>query len=193
MTALSTTVTKTNVLAGAGSMFVGLAANVVWPLDAEINTSPTFSGGWSEAGATSGGLTTTVTQTMFAKRVDQVPDILGHVVTERSIVAATSFAEATLRNMAYAVNASMPASGTGYSGKLSLTPGQPAIFPVDLAVIIDGYAPGIQKKRRFIGRIVNSVEAVAYAQTKDNLSLIPVTFSCLYVDSVTSPCTWIDE
>lgn len=193
MSVPTTTVTKTDVLAGPAQLFVGLANGVVWPLPAEINSSPTLSGGWKDVGATSGGLTTTVTQTMFQMFVDQVPDLLGNRVTQRIVAVNTSLAQATLDNMAYAVNASPPLSGTGYSKRLDLTPGQPAMFPVDLAIIVDGYAPGTNKKRRFWARIVNSIEAVASAQTKDGLVLIPVTFNALYVDSTTSPATWIDE
>lgn len=193
MSTPTTTITRTEVLAGPAQIFVGLADNVVWPLPAEINSSPTLSGGWRDVGATSGGTTTTVTQTMFQMVVDQVPDVLGNRLTTRAVAVATSLAQASLDNIAVAVNASAPVSGTGFSKRLDLTPGQAAVFPVDLAVIIDGYAPGVNKKRRFLIRRCNSVEAVAIGQLKDGLTIVPVTFSALYVDATTSPTTWIDE
>jgi len=44
-----------------------------------------------------------------------------------------------------------------------------------------------------VARRVNSVEPVGSSFVKDGVTLIPVTFTALYIDNVTSPVLWKDE
>lgn len=190
----SSTVTRTNVLAGPGQLWYGVYPTATFPADTAVNLGVAASAGWTDAGGTDGGLTVTTNQSFFDKRVDQIPDSLGKVMTERAVQVSTSLAEGTLENLALALNVD-PAditSGAGFK-KLSLVPGQAAMIPDEFSVIVDGWAPGTAKRRRALIRRVNSIENVESAYQKDGLWLIPVTFEALYVDSVTSPVAWVDE
>jgi hypothetical protein len=191
----STTVTRTNLLAGPGQLWWDLAESATMPLDSEIGQP--LAGTWNEAGATNGGLNTQVQQTMFALEIDQSPDPVGHRLQSRQIQVATSLAEATLDNLAVALNHD-PAGiqdlvGPPAARKFELEVGEDAMFPVELAIVVDGWAPGTGKMRRVATRRCNSVEQVASAYQKDGQYLIPVTFTALFVDNVTSPISWTDE
>lgn len=197
------TVTRTNVLAGPGQLWYGIYGTAVLPSDSDVdlalNDIPSISGGWTDAGATSEGLTVVTNQSFFEMRVDQVPDKLGHRLTERDIAVNTNLAEGTFENLCLAFNvnpASAITSGAGWR-KLQLVPGQAAMVPEELSVIVDGWAPsdadGTPRMRRVILPRVNSIENVEAGYMKDGLFVIPVSISALYVDANTSPVTWIDE
>jgi hypothetical protein len=186
----SATVTRTNILAGPGAIYSG-AVGAVEPTDAAVNTTPQASA-WTDAGATDDGLTITVNQEFFEIEIDQVADVVGRRLTGRSVQVSTNLAEGTLENLALAVNDSVPASGSGYKS-LSLVPGQAAMVPTERAILVDGWAPGTNKRRRLIARRVLSIENVESAYKKDDKYMIPVTFGAHYVDATTSPVKWIDE
>jgi hypothetical protein len=191
----SATITKGNILAGPGALYVADdVSTVVYPADAAVNIAPAASGGWRDCGATSGGVKATVNLSYFNMTVDQVPDHVGRRLTERVAVAATSLAEATLTNYRTALNESYAASGSGAGyTKQGVTPGQPSIFVGERAVILDGYAPGTNKRRRILIRRCTTTANVEMAYVKDGITLIPVEFSSLFVDSSTSPFDVIDE
>lgn len=198
MSGPNATVTQTNVLAGPGQIWYDLADAAVFPADTDVGTPLT--GTWVDAGATDGGLTITVNQSFFSMMVDQVPDSLGERLTDRSVVAATNLAEGTLENLAIALNHDPATAVTTDPGtvpvwkKFELEAGQDAMRPVELAIVVDGWAPGdAQLRRRVILRRVNSIENVGSAWQKDGLYLIPASFKALYVDSTTSPVDWVDE
>lgn len=198
MSGPNATVTRTNVLAGPGQLWYDTFAQAVEPADTDIG-SP-LGDTWVDAGATDGGMTVTVNQNFFSMMVDQVPDSLGERLTDRSITVATNIAEGTLEALAIALNHDPATAITEDTAttpawkKLDLEAGQDAMRPVELAIVVDGWAPGdAQLMRRVVLRRVNSVENVGSAWQKDGLYLIPVTFKALYVDSVTSPVSWTDE
>jgi hypothetical protein len=64
-------------------------------------------------------------------------------------------------------------------------------------VIFDGFAPasstGVSKRRRFILRRCLSIENVEVAYKKGDMTLVPVTFGCHYIDTVTAPFKIVDE
>lgn len=186
----TTTTDRTKVLAGPGTLYYG-AFGATEPLDTAVGSVPA-SAAWTAAGPTEGGLTVTVNQSFFEMRVDQNPDIVGRRLTERDVQVSTQLAEGTLENLSLALNTSTPTTGAGYK-KVSLDGGQTAMIPTEKAIIVDGYAPGSNKNRRFIARRVVSVEAVETAYQKDGMWLVPVTWGAMYVDSSTSPCDWVDE
>lgn len=190
MATTTTTTDRTKILAGPGTLFYG-AFGATEPTDVGASAAPA-SAAWTGAGATDGGLTVTVNQKFYEIRVDQNPDIVGRRLTERDVQVSTSLAEGTLTNLALSLNNSAPTTGAGFS-KVSLDGNQSSMIPTEKAIIVDGYAPGTNKNRRFIARRVVSVEAVETAYQKDGTWLIPVTWGAMYVDSTTSPCVWIDE
>jgi hypothetical protein len=191
MSGPSATVTKANVLAGPGALYWGLQA-ATNPADTAVNVTPQASAGWTDAGATDGGLTVTWNQSFFEKRVDQVADVVGRVLTERDVQIQTNLAEGTLENLALALNNTTASSGSGYK-KLALIPGQAAMIITPIKVIVDGWAPGTNKRRRFLARSVTSIGNVESSYKKDGMFFVPVTFSAEYVDPTTSPVDTIDE
>lgn len=192
----SATVTKNQVLFGPAQLWYDLASQAVEPLDSAIGTP--LGGTWVDAGGTDGGVTVTTNQSFFNVRVDQVPDVLKRGMTERDVMIATSLAEGTLENLAIAQNHD-PADiqdivGPPAARKFELEAGQDAMRLVDLMIVLDGWAPGATSKmRRIIVRQCNSVENIASPYRKDGVWLIPVTFTALYIDSVTSPVAYVDE
>lgn len=188
------TVTRTNVLAGPGALYSGLTTATI-PADTAVNAAPAVSAGWTDAGGTDDGLTVTVNQSFFEMRVDQIPDIVGRRLTERDVQVTTNLAEGTLENLAVALNDTVAASGAGFK-KIDLVAGQAAMFPTYRSFLIDGWAPATtsaSKRRRVVVRRALSIENVETAYKKDEQYLIPVTFGAEFVDSTTSPVTWIDE
>lgn len=191
------TITPTELLAGPAAMYISAIdwAIGMEPSDTVVNGSPAASA-WTDVGGTDGGLTITVNQSYFAMRVDQVPDVLGYRLTERSVTAATNLAQPTLEKLAMILNESPSASaistGSGYK-KYEMTPGQSVMFPAERAILIDGWAPGTAKKRRVILRRVTSIENVGSAMNKGALTVFPVTWGAMYVDNTTSPVKWVDE
>lgn len=194
MSGPSTTVVSTEVLSGPGQLWRAIwTPSLVYPAGVDVANPP--GAPFVDAGATSGGLTITTNQSFFSMEIDQVPDSLGERLTQRSVVGATSMAQGTLENLAFALNhdpATSVTTGVGFK-EFEMEAGQDAMRPVELAVIIDGWAPGGFKKRRVILRKLNSVESVASSYQKDGLFLIPVSFKALFVDSITSPVAWQDE
>ncbi|MCE7081162.1 hypothetical protein [Streptomyces sp. ST2-7A] len=189
------TVSRTEILAGPGQLWYGRFGVATLPEPEDVGSPLLPADGWTDAGATDGGLSQTVNQSMFAMRVDQVPDAVGQRVTERDIQVSTSLAQATLRNLAIALNHDPDefiTEGTGYK-RLTLKPGQDAMLPDELTIVVGGWAPGGNLGRWAILHRVTSIENVESAWQKDGLHLIPVTFNALYVDSVTSPVEWVDE
>jgi hypothetical protein len=190
----SSTVTKGNILAGPGTMYMGYFGSVIEPAGADVNIAPAGSGGWADVGGTEGPMTITANQSFFVARVEQIPDPIFRRLTERDIQVTVRMAEGTLANIRASMNESQATSGGG-SGFTSqeLTPGQAAIFPTERAIIVDGYAPGTNKRRRAILRRVTSIDNVGMSWQKDGLFMVPVTFGALYVDATTSPIKWFDE
>lgn len=195
MSGPSATVTRTNVLAGPGQLWWGVYGTATLPADADVADPLQSADGWTDAGATSEGLTITANQSFFSMTVDQVADSLGERMTERMIQVSTSLAEGTLANLSIALNHdpdTYVTSGSGYS-KLALKAGQTAMTPDELSIVVDGVAPGSDRRRRILVRRTSSIENVESAYQKGGLLLYPVTFKALYVDASTSPVDWIDE
>lgn len=200
MSTPNATVTRENVLAGPAAMYVGTlnasGAVVGAPAASAVNTAPAASA-WRDVGGTSGGLQVITNQSFFTMRVDQIPDSLGRRLIERDVLLRTSMAEGTLLNLMLAMNVDPDEldSGTGYQ-QYELPFGQPAMFPHEVPILCDGWAPvaaNAARRRRVIGRRCVSIENIEKGYVKDGLFLIPVTFGCMYVDSATSPVVYTDE
>lgn len=200
MSTPSAVVTKENVLAGPAAMYVGTlnasGAVVGAPAASAVNAVPAASA-WRDVGGTSGGLQVITNQSFFVMRVDQLPDAVGRRMTERDVLIRTSMAEGTLLNLALAMNVppSEITSGTGFE-QYELPFGQSAMFPHEVPILFDGWAPvdgNVARRRRVIARRVISIENIEAGYTKDGLFLIPVTFGAMFVDNSTSPVVYTDE
>lgn len=200
MSTPSAVVTKENVLAGPAALYVGTlnasGAVVGAPAASAVNTAPAASA-WRDVGGTSGGLQVITNQSFFVMRVDQLPDAVGRRLIERDVLIRTSMAEGTLLNLAMAMNVDPSAitSGTGFQ-QYELPFGQAAMFPHEVPILADGWAPvddNLPRRRRVIARRVVSIENIEAGYTKDGLFLIPVTFGAMFVDNSTSPVVYTDE
>lgn len=171
-------VTATNLIQGPAVMYLG-AFGVTEP--ATIATAP--GAGWTDVGGTNDGVTYSVELEFSELAVDQLVDIPGQRVVKRVSKIKTNLAEATLANMAIALN---ELAAIVVANKLTPTNGVAAATPNYAAVLLDGLAPG-GFRRRFIGRKMLQTGNIESAYKKDGQLLIPVEFTGHYVSSSIAP------
>lgn len=186
------------VIMGAGTMYNGLY-QAVEPADAAVNTVPQASA-WTNTGFTNDGITISLNQEFATMTVDQISDIIGRKMTQRDVQVQANLAEATLENLTLGLNSGTITTGSGsgvnyktYTPVFNGTELQPTYF----AVLFDGFAPasaaGVVKRRRFVLRKCLSIDNVEVAYKKDDMTLVPVTIGCHYIDTTTAPFRIIDE
>lgn len=186
------------VIMGAGQMYNGLY-QATEPLDQAVNVAPHASA-WTNTGFTNDGITITINQEFATMTVDQIADIIGRKMTQRDLQVQANLAEATLENLTLGMNSGTVTSGSGagvnfktYTPVFNGTELQPTYF----AVIFDGYAPanaaGVVKRRRFLLRKCLSIENIEVAYKKGDMTLVPITVGCHYIDTVTAPFKITDE
>jgi hypothetical protein len=180
-------ITSTNILVGTGVLYLG-AFGATEPADTAVNASPAASA-WTDAGATDGGMELMANQSFFDYTPDQTTMPVVSVITARTFTLKTNLAEATLENLAYALNTSAPATGSGVK---TLEPDVDSGVVTAVAAIFDGTAPS-GLRRRVIARKVHSVDNVGLSYKKDGVVLVPVTLRCLYVSSAIKPCKFVDQ
>jgi hypothetical protein len=184
-------VTATNLIMGPGTLYTGLFG-ATEPLDAAVNTTPQASA-WTDCGATDGGATLTIDQKFTELTVDQVVDSLGRRLTQREIMVDTNLAEPTLANMNLAMNGGTQATGAGFAtlDPLNVTS---ATQPTYVALILDGYAPGVAGwRRRVIFRKCLNITSIKSTYAKDKEVYIPVSFAGHYVSPSITPFHIVDQ
>lgn len=149
---------------------------------------------WTPLGGTMGGVELSVAQEFKTITLEQLPDMPFNRLEKRYLSIKTPLAETTLTNLGLALNDSAGVTGTAY---------EPTVYDegtelVYLALIVDGWAPGVtalgrHKRRRIIVRKCLSVDNITMSYTKDGQTIYNVTWSCHYVDDVTAPFRVIDE
>ncbi len=187
-------ITVTNLLQGPGTLYQG-AFGATEPADTAVNTTPASSA-WTDLGGTTDGATIAMNQTWSELNVDQLIETVGRRLTNRETVLKTNLAEATLENLAYAINNTAPSSGAGYKA-LDLDNTDAATQPTYRAYILDGYAPGstgaTQFRRRAILRRALSTASVELAYKKDAMTVIPVEFHTHFVSSSITSMHIVDQ
>lgn len=182
------------VIMGAGSLYTG-AYQATEPADTAVNSAPQASA-WTDAGFTSDGVNLMLNQEFATMTVDQIADIIGRKMTQRDVQVQTNLAEATLENLTIGLNTGTIATGSGFKSYTPVFSGN-ELQPTYIAVIFDGYAPasaaGVTKRRRFILRRCLSIDNVETAYKKGEMTLVPVTFGCHYIDTSTAPFKIVDE
>lgn len=184
----------TNLIMGPATMYVG-AFGAIEPLDTAINSTPAASA-WIDVGGTDGGITFSVDPKFTEFAVDQIVDTPGARLTSRAITVATTLAEATLSNLATALNTTIGATGAGFA---SFEPdyGDFASQPPYRALLLDGWAPGPTEnanfRRRLIVRKVLCTSKIDLAYAKDKQTGIPVTFQGYYVSKLKGPFRVVDQ
>ena len=177
------TVTTTNLIQGPANLWIGafgaaepLASGTPIALAAPASPTP-----WADAGATDGGIDLSVNVSFGVLKADQVVYEAERRRTGIVVEVKTVLAEATLINLAFALNNTAPS--TGY---FIPDDGIGAFNPVYQSVLFDGIAPG-GFKRRFIGRKVLQTANMAMAYKKDGQTLIPCTFTLHWVSASIRP------
>lgn len=185
------------VIQGAGRMYTGVfsATGANEPALAAVNVAPQASA-WTYSGFTSDGITITINQSFSEMRVDQLADRVGTKLTERELQLNANLAEATLGNLVLGMNGGTVTTASGYSFYEPVYDGS-ELQPTYLAILFDGYAPasaaGVSKRRRILLRKAISTENVESSYKKDELTLIPVTFTSHYVSDTVAGFRIIDE
>lgn len=183
--------TSMNLVMGPATLYIG-AFGATEPADTDINTAPAASA-WTDLGATNDGAEISFNQDYKELEADQFVDVPGARLTKREVTIKTSLAEPTLQNLLYALNdGTIGASGTGFSGTYTPEFASSATQPTYRALIVDGYAPGGEFRRRLIVRKCLSTENVKAKYSKDGQTVFEVQWSAFYVTSSTGPFKVID-
>ena len=169
-------VSSTNLIQGPATLYHGAFGS------AEPGTVATVPGvAFTDVGGTKDGVSLIVADEYAVLEVDQIIYEVARRRTKRVVQIKTQMAEATLENLARAVNNTAPSAS-----KLVADDGLTAFAPAYSAVILDGIAPG-GFKRRVIVRKVLATDSVEVAYKKTDQSLIPVTFTAHWVSPSIKP------
>jgi hypothetical protein len=182
-------VTATNLILGPATLYSAPFGSTEPANTNTALTAPPIAP-WVDLGGTSGGLTLTINQTYTPLTVDQLVDNVGGRLTAREITLATSLAEATLQNLAVALNGGTIAAGTPGTVPATYTPktDSSATQPTSVALLFDGWAPGVPPSiRRVIVRKVLQTGSIGVGYQKDGQTLFPVTFTAYYVSASIAP------
>lgn len=177
------TVTTTNLIQGPATLWVGIFG-VAEP--AAVATAPGT--GWTELGATQGGIEVSVELTYTELDVDQVVDIPGQTLTKRVAKIKTNLAEATLINWVLSQNQLAADIATG---AVEPANGLAAFTPNYAALLMDGISPG-GFRRRFIARRCLQIGNPGLPYKKDGQVLIPVEYASHFVSSSIAPYKTVD-
>lgn len=172
-------VTTTNLTAGAGTVYAG-AFGATEPTGAAAPSAHT------DVGATTDGVTVSVSTDFLELEVDQLIETPERRVTKREVTLATNLAETTLENLAVVLNEAKPAAATGTGASsvqsLELAGDLTAYKPNYSSIIFDGPGPG-NSVNRVIGRKLLSTEGTEFAYQKDSERVYSATWTAHYVSS----------
>ncbi len=169
-------VTTTNLIQGPAVLY---QATFGATEPATVATAPISP--WVDLGGTQDGVALKISDKWAVLGVDQVIYEVERRRTDRAVMVSTNLAEATLANLAIAINNTAPTANV-----LTADDGLTAFNPPYTAVLLDGIAPG-GFKRRIIVRKVLSTEDVEMAYKKDGQTLIPVTFTGHWISPSIKP------
>jgi hypothetical protein len=169
-------VTSTNLIQGPATLYTGIFG-VTEP--ATVATVPGV--GWTDVGGTKDGVELNIADDYGVLDVDQIIYEIARRRTKRVVTLKTSLAEATLANLALAINNAAPVANV-----LTADDGLAAFAPTYNALLLDGIAPG-GFRRRIVLRKVLATDSVGVAYKKDGQTLIPVTWSLHWVSASIAP------
>lgn len=182
---------------GPGTAYIG-AFGAVEPANGSVGSVPD-SLVWTDLGGLLGGVELVVEQDWITVELKQIPDQPMRRLRKRRLTVKTQMAEATLVNLAYALNDTPAVSaGVGWNQLVPSDRSEATQLTYN-ALIVDGWAPGFRisdrrhKRRRIIIRKALSIDNVEMAYTKEGQTVYNVTWSCHYVDATTPPFRIIDE
>lgn len=169
-------VTSTNLLQGPATLYWAPFGSAEPTTLATAPAAP-----WIDLGGTNDGLELEVADEYAQLTVDQLLMAPESRRTSRAVTLKTNLAEATLENFARTINNSQPVTATG-TKSLDLDDGVAAFQPTYSAILLDGYAPGGQRRRIVIRKTLQT-DSTAHSYKKDDQTLFPATFMAHYVSS----------
>lgn len=185
-------VTATNLILGAGTLYTGVFGTSVEPTDLNINLVPAASG-WTDCGATEGGVKFSVDQKFATLSCDQLIDDVGSRLTGRTVMFDTNLAEPTLANLTIAVNGGTAATGANFASLDALNTTAASQVPY-FPAILDGFAPATVNntwRARVIIRKAVNISKVESSWSQDKQTYIPVSFKSHFVSAAITPFRWI--
>jgi hypothetical protein len=184
-----------NVLMGPATIYAGAQGVITAaPALASVNSTPAASA-WTDLGGTDGGLTFEVAPKFSDLSVDQVVDLLGQRLTSRTITATTTLSEATLANLALALNTTVGATGANYATS-EPNYGQFATQVPYISLLVDGWAPAsvvANARRRIYFPRVLSTGKISIVYAKDKQVGYSVQFQAFYASGSVAPFTIVDQ
>lgn len=188
-------VTPANLTQGPATVYYG-AFGTTEPADSNGGVTGAPGAGWTDIGATQGGVTVEVDNTYTEQVVDQLVDPVGARLTKRVIQVTFKVAETTLTNLNTAMNSLMTqASGSGYATADPQTTTS-ATQPTYTALIIDGWAPtlssGAAARRRIIVRKLLSQVKTQLSYNMQSNAVYDLTWTAFYVSPSIAPFHIID-
>lgn len=176
-------VTTTNLIQGPATLWLATFGTAE---PATISTA--FGAGWADVGGTNDGVSVAVEMEFSELAVDQLVDVPGQRMTKRVSKIKTNLAEATLANLAIALN---ELAATVAANKFTPSFGSNVFVPNYAAVALEGIAPGGFKRRVFVRKAlqIGNVEA---SYKKDGQTLFPVEFAGHWVSPSIAPFSWED-
>lgn len=184
-----------NVLMGPATIYLGASGVITAPpADTAVNLTPAASA-WTDVGGTDGGLQLEITPKFTDFSLDQIVDIPGSRLTSRTIMATVTLAEATLANLAAALNTTVGATGANYA-TVEPNYGQFATQVPYVSVLVDGWAPASvvanARRRIYFPRALSTGKfGIVYA--KDKQVGYQVQLQAFYASSSTSPMHITDQ
>lgn len=176
-----------NLIQGAAVVYVAPFGEAE-PADTAIGSPP--GGGWTDVGFTDDDATLNYTHTVSDIEVAQMLDIPEARITGRDFRITVSLMEAALANLDTVMHDLTAATGAGFASR---TPGV-SPFPTYVAVMLDGYAPGVNKRRRVIGRKCVNLANTSLNYQKGSPSMLAADWRCYAVtaDNSIEPFKIID-
>lgn len=183
-------VTGPNLVQGPAVLYVG-DFEATEPADSAVNSAPSSSA-FTDVGGTDEGLTLAIGREFSELSVDQILYIIATQPTKVDPQIKTNLAEATLANLAIALNGGTVTTSGSYRTYDFANASDANFQPTYKCLIVDGWAPGAAKRRRIIARKCLSIESVESAFKKDGKFMYPVTFRVHYVSSTVTPIHVVD-
>jgi hypothetical protein len=171
-------VTPANLAMGPGSLYVGLFG-APEPLDVQVNGTPAVSA-WTDVGGTLGGLKLSVVNTFKELEVDQLTETPERRRTKKEVTLSTQLAEVTFTNLILTLVGGTVTDGGASHESYEPDNSDSSTAPQYSSIIFDGVG-GAGKRRRVFMRKCLSTENVDVANSKEDQTVYPVTFTTHYV------------
>lgn len=183
-----------NLVMGPGTIyvcdFIDATPTASEPLDSQFNNVPPVSA-WTDVGWTVGGLQFTVMNTWKELEADQITETPERRRTKKEVQFKTQLGEVTFDNLVLTL-----AGGTVVTdaAKQIYTPpsDDSSTTPPYKKIIFDGKA-GKNATRRVKMRKCLSTENIELAHSKEDQTVIPVTFTTHYISTTVASWTMVTE